>query len=87
MPHNGIQDMGRSGVMTFSPANEGPGAPQAERDEIRRLQLREALRAAATQVVLAMGELDTDADCSQKLAEALANLQQAVALSPLGSAA
>jgi len=87
MPQIRIQDKGRSGVMTFSPANERPGAPQAERDELRRLQLREALQATATQVVLAMGELDTDTDCSQRLAEALGNLREAVALSPLGSAA
>lgn len=86
MPQIRIQDKGRSGVMTFSPANERP-APQAERDELRRLQLREALQATATQVVLAMGELDTDTDCSQRLAEALGNLREAVALSPLGSAA
>lgn len=70
-----------------SPAAKNPRAREVEPEELRRLQLWEALRSAAAQIVLAMGEIDQDLDCSQRLLEAQASLQEAVTLSPLGSAA
>ncbi|WP_181391858.1 hypothetical protein [Pseudonocardia dioxanivorans] len=88
MPQAGIRDESRPATVALSPAVDDPGITPAERqDEVRRLQLRAALVATATQIVLAMGELDADQDCSPRLIGALAEMQHAVALSRVGSAA
>jgi len=86
MPPAGIQDESRP--VALSPAVDDPGiTPAEQQDEVRRLEIRAALVATATQIVLAMGELDEDRDCSPRLSGALAELQHAVALSRVGSAA
>ncbi|WP_339121418.1 hypothetical protein [Pseudonocardia sp. D17] len=89
MPQAGIRDESRPAAVALSPAvDDDPGiTPAEQQDEARRLQLRAALVAAATQIVLAMGDLDADQDCSPRLSEASAEMQHAVALSRVGSAA
>lgn len=88
MPPAGIRDESRLAAVALSPAVDDPGiTPAEQQDEARCLQLRAALVAAAAQIVLAMGDLDADQDCSPRLSEASAELQHAVALSRVGSAA